>query len=365
MIRLLGRLLGVGVAIFLVVWPLMRSQASGGGPRVMVYTPFPHSTAEMWKEAFEKQTGIHVDQIEEATTQVYSRLRAEKKYPRCDVWIGGGGMVPFIAAANEGLLQPYTPASLQDLPVKRGHLVLRDQDWRWIGVTIIGLGYAYDPKNTSPNDLPDWQQMADPKYRGQFIMYDPAASGTSMLFLEASILKSLRDTGSEDAGWKYLKAIYANMTRYAGDGPPSLMVSRGEVKFGLHFEHQVLQYVEQDPDPDSVHRAMESLQWYLPPDTPVIVDPIAMVHNCPHPEAAKKFIDFIYSPQGQAILHSYFFTINSKQPPAYLNYTLDQMMSHAMDLDVDWMGSHFNSVLLRWQNQIEESHYIWDQWGTP
>src|SRR5207253_6935582 len=84
-------------------------QTASARETVMVYTAFPGRTPDKWAEAFEKKTGIHVEQVREGTTKIYSRLRAEKGYPRADVWIGGGGMVPFITAANQGLLEPYHP----------------------------------------------------------------------------------------------------------------------------------------------------------------------------------------------------------------------------------------------------------------
>jgi len=333
-------------------------------PDLRIYTPFPTGTADRWVVAFNKKyPDLRVEQIKEGTTRVYSRLRAEKGYPRADVWIGGGGMVPFISAANEGLLEPYKPTGWEDLPEKRGNLVLRDKDWRWTGAAIIALGYAYNPRRTPESELPKrWEDLADPKWKDQIMMWDPASSGTAMLFLQAALLRSKMQTGSEEAGWKFLKAFYGNMLRYAEEGPPSLMVSRGEIKIGIHFEHQVLQSLPQKDGPEAVAKAMEDLRWTLPPDSPVIVDPIALIKNAPHPEAARKFIDFIMSPEGQEIINEYFFVMNPKfGPPKYLDYQLSDLTSKAMPMDVDWMGKSFNPIRTRWQSEVERSRWMWEE----
>lgn len=328
---------------------------------VMVYTPFPASVAESWIKPFEAATGIRVQQIKEGTTRVYSRLRAEKGHPRADVWIGGGGVVPFIAASQEGLLEPYRPQGWEDMPETRGNLVLRDRDWRWVGATIIGLGFAYNPTVLTPQEVPQrWEDLADPKWRDQILMWDPSSSGTAMLFLQAALMRSIRNTGSEEEGWRYLKAFYANLPRYS-DTPPSLPVSRGEVRIGIHFEHQVLEFLQQSNDPATIAAAQKTLRWTLPPDSPVIVDPIALIHDAPHAENGRRFIDYIASRTGQTLLNRLFFVQDAScGPPRYLDYTLDQMLAQAMPLDVAWMGSGFNRIRTRWQNEVESSRWLWE-----
>lgn len=329
---------------------------------VMVYTPFPVKIATRWAEAFEAKTGIHVEQVKEGTTRVYSRLRAEKGFPRADVWIGGGGMIPFITAAREGLLEPYHPKGYENLPEKRGNLVLRDRDWRWVGAAIIGLGYAYNPHLTREDELPKhWEDLTDPKWRNEIMMWDPADSGTAMLFLQAALLRARQRTGSEEAGWQWLKAYYHNLKRYSEEGAPWLMVAKGDAKIGIHFEHQVLQAYPKN-DPKALADAKANLRWTILPDSPVIVDPIALIHNGPHPENGKKFIDFIYSHEGMAIINQVFFVLDpSFPPPPNLDYKLDDLLAYSLPLDADWMGDTNDRNRVRWQNQIEESLWIWQQ----
>jgi iron(III) transport system substrate-binding protein len=331
------------------------SPAAGGeGDKVVVYTPFPEITARELAAAFEKKTGIHVEQVLEGTTKVFARIRAEKNYPRCDVWYGGGGMIPFMVAAQENLLEPYP--SPRGGPQKRGNLILRDADWRWQGMAVIALGYAYNPQVLKESDIPrQWSDLADPRWKGKIEMWDPAESGTAMLFLEAALLRAIQDGKGEEAGWEYLTSFYKNLKRYTVEGKPAFNVARGETLIGIHFEHQVLEFLaEQSGGSQQVANVTQNIRWYLPDRSPVIVDPIALVRGAPHPENGRKFIDFVLSEEGQRIVNRFCYTMNPHLPPPRgLDMTLEQVLKKAMPLDPEWMSQKYDAVRKRWQDEVE------------
>lgn len=324
---------------------------------VRVYTPFPETTAQALAEAFEKKyPDIEVEQVLEGTTKVFGRIRAERENPRADVWYGAAGMLPFIAATQEGLLEPYTPKGYVDLPERRGNLVLRDKSWHWMGMVVIGLGYAFNPQVLPPEEAPKtWDELAEPKWKGKIEMWDPASSGTALLFLDAALLRAIQRGQGEEAGWDYLKAFWRNMKGYTRDGKPAFSVARGEVEIGIHFEHQLLEFLEEQSAGLDLQNEQENIRWVLPPDSPITVDPIALVKGAPHPEEAKLFIDFVVGKEGQAIVNQLFFTIDPSFPPPHglKGITYDEFMSRAMRLDPDWMAERLDSIRKRWQDEVE------------
>ncbi len=327
-----------------------------GKERIVVYTPFPVTTAEELSAAFTKKTGIEVEQILEGTTKVFARLRVEKRNPRADVWYGGGGMIPFITATKEDLLEPYIPPEHKDMPFMKGNLIMRDREWRWLPIGIISMGYCYNPQMTPPEEAPKtWDDLADPKWKGQFEMWDPASSGTSMLFLCASILRLMGPNGDETAGWEYLTKVFQNLRRYTREGKPAFSVARGETRIGLHFEHQYLEFLYQQSGGGQLSDVYHNLTWYLPPESPVIVDGLALVKGGPNPEGGKKFIDFCLSDEGQRIVNRFFFSIDPTfPPPAHLEgFTLDKLMENSMKLDIDWMADNYDRLRKKWQNDVE------------
>ncbi|MBI3927965.1 MAG: extracellular solute-binding protein [Armatimonadetes bacterium] len=325
--------------------------------KVVVYTPFPETTARELARAFEEDTGIEVQQVLEGTTKVFARLRAEKNYPRADVWYGGGGMIPFIAATRDGLLEPYKPAGWETMPEKRGNLILRDAEWHWVGMSVIALGYAYNPQITAEQELPaSWDDLADPRWKGHIEMWDPASSGTAMLLLDAALLRYIHSGQGEEKGWEYLTELYKNLKPYTVEGKPAFSVARGHTKIAIHFEHQVLEFLEEQSGGEArVEGTLENIRWMLPPDSPVIVDPIALVKGAPHPENAKKFIDFIMSPRGQKIVNRFFFSIDPSlpPPPGLGDVTLKDLEQKAQELDPVWMAEQYDAIRKRWQNEVE------------
>lgn len=331
----------------------------GGRSKVVVCTPFPDALAIELAKVFQQKTGIEVEQNLDGTTKILARLRIEKRRPRCDVWYSGGGMVPFMTAVREDLLASYTPPALKDLPVKRGNLIMRDSQWRWMALAVVSQGYCYNPKVTPPDQIPKtWDELADPRWKGKIEMWDPAESGTSMLFLEGALQRSIHAPGgSEQAGWKYLAAVFANLKRYTREGKPAFSVARGETGIGLHFENQYLEFLDQQAGGEQLDDTSGNIAWYLPPQSPVMADGIALVKNCPHPENGKKFIDFCLSEEGQKIINRYFFSIYPSMPPpkGLEGVTMDTLMERAMPLDAEWMAANYDRVRQQWQNDIESA----------
>lgn len=326
------------------------------GEKVVIYTPFPEITAKQLKRAFEAKTGIKVVQVKDGTTRLTGRLRAEKQRPQADVWYGGGGIVPFMAAAEDELLEPYVPKGYEDMPAERGNLILRDKDFRWTGMCIIALGYAYNPQVIPEGEIPEtWDALTDPKYRGKIEMWDPGVSGTAMLFLGSSLQRAINRGEGEEAGWEFLRGYWQNLKGYTVEGKPAFNVARGSVGIGIHFEHQVLDFMEEQAG-GSVAGGSENIAWYLPPDSPVSVDPIALIKNGPNPENGKKYIDFVMSEEGQKIVNRFFFSVNPDFPPpqGMPDLTIDSLTDKAQKLDTEWMAENHSRIRKRWQNEVEQ-----------
>ena len=351
-----GRLRGLWALALLTLFAC-RSPFADEGPRVVVYTPFPEITAKELKKAFEEKTGIRVVMVTEGTTKVRGLIRAEKDNPQADVWYGGGGIIPFMNLAEEGLLEPYIPKGYEEMPVTRGNLILRDPEFRWVGLAVIALGFAYNPQVLPPEDVPKtWDDLIDPKYKGMIEMWDPGVSGTAMLFLDSVLMRHIQQGKGEEAGWDYLKAYWQNLKGYTVEGKPAFNVARGASPIGIHFEHQVLEFMEEQAG-GSVAGGSDNIRWMLLPDSPVCVDGICLIKNGPNPENGKAFIDFVMSAEGQAIINRFFFSIDPSMPaPAGVEkeWTLETLSQYAQMLDPVWMSENDDKIRKRWQNEIEQ-----------
>ena len=79
---------------------------------------------------------ITVNFVRMSSGESLTRLRNERENPQFDIW-WGGPIDSFVAAKDEGLLEPYDSANLAN--IKNPDLML-DPDHNWVGIYVGSLG---------------------------------------------------------------------------------------------------------------------------------------------------------------------------------------------------------------------------------
>ena len=84
------------------------SSDGGGksGDRITLYSP---ETPDFTKELAQKYEELHGEKVDvhyAGTNILVNQMMAEKDNPKADVWYGGGGILPFEAAVERGILLP-------------------------------------------------------------------------------------------------------------------------------------------------------------------------------------------------------------------------------------------------------------------
>jgi iron(III) transport system substrate-binding protein len=207
-------------------------------------------------------------------------LKSEKANPQADVWYGGPGTI-FARAVKDGLLAPYRPPWADNVAPES-----RQKDDLYFGVYRTPAMPVYNSKAISAADAPrEWDDLLDPRWKGKILIRDPLASGTMRAVWGYILSKSVRDTGSPDAGFAWLSRLDAQTKEYVFN--PILLyekIVRGE---GLITIWDL-------PDTLLERQRGSPLQYVFPKSgTPVIDDAVGLVAGCRHPELAKRFIDFV------------------------------------------------------------------------
>jgi len=125
----------VGATIFAyraAIWPERK---------LVLYTSVDEQYVSKWAAEFGKATGIKVEYYIDGTQALITRLIAEKRAPVADV-LWGGGPDAYIRAKDEGLLVPYTPATIAQIKEFEGTVNMRDRDWYWYPYSYAWFGFA-------------------------------------------------------------------------------------------------------------------------------------------------------------------------------------------------------------------------------
>lgn len=211
-----------------------------------------------------------------------------------DLYFGGGAPDHNYLAAR-GILQKVDlpKALLEQLPETIGGLRQYDPEGRWYGAAVSCFGIIYNAKLLRQNGLPlprRWDDLASPVMFGRIAAADATQSGSARAAYEM-IIQSAPDW---PAGWAKLLKIFANCKRFtAGASDVPRDVADGEVLAGAAIDFYAYTTIAQSGG---------DIGFAIVPGTTAFTpDPIAMLKGSPHPEMAKRFIEFVLSETGQAL----------------------------------------------------------------
>ncbi len=257
------------------------SAAHAASGKLVVYTSQPDKDAAQTIAAFnEVHPDVSVEWIRSGTTEVMNKLRAEFAAgdPKPDVLLIAD-VVNMESLKRDGRLLAYPEA-----PVGPYSSDTYDADRTYFGTKLITTGIMY---NTNAKIKPtSWKDLIRPEVKGQVTMPSPLYSGAAAIHMGAIT----RTTG---LGWDYYEKLAANNTiPVKGNGAVLRAVSGGEKVYGIVVEFIVIRSKAKGAPIDFV---------FPEEGVSAVTEPIAILRTNKNPEAAKAFVDFILSEQGQRL----------------------------------------------------------------
>jgi iron(III) transport system substrate-binding protein len=283
----LNRLASIRLAVastFLVVVGCGSPESPPTADRtVTVYVSTDRVFSEPVLREYEKRSGVKVSAVydteETKSTGLANRLLAEQARPQADVFWSNEPVRTLVLKSRD-VLASYRSPSAEGIPA-----ALIDPDGYWTGFSARMRVIAYNTKTVAPSEAPQSIfDLADPKWKGQVAMADPRFGSTS--FHVAALYAIAGDQKMDD----FFRRLKANGVRVVdGNSVVRDLVARGEVKTGL-------------TDTDDVNVAIEDGQpvGMVLPDkdglgVPVMPNMVSLIANAPHPEEARKLIDYLLS----------------------------------------------------------------------
>ena len=309
-----------------------------GRTPLTIYSPHGRDHLTLMEHDFERlHPDIDVRWLDLGSQEVLDRLRLEQVNPQADVWFGGPTTL-FQRGVAESLLAPYRPtwASVVD----SGGIGAEDMYYPvYRTPAIIAYNNAAVPDSAVPRD---WEDVLAPRWHQKVLIRDPVASGTMRAIWGMIIERGLRLTNDTAWGMAWLRRLDGQTRTYALS--PALLDAKLARQEGLITLWDL---------PDILISRSKGMPFgYVFPrsGTPVIDDAIAMVKGSRHPDAAREFIEYVGSVEGQLLAAERVFRLPARRDlppervPAWVAEVEKDMVVEPMDWGLlardgaKWMG---------------------------
>ncbi len=280
----------LGAVLAVALWPALSSAQSAAPDEakaksegtVIYYTANRTEVAEKHARGFEKKTGIRVQVFRSGSEKVMAKLESEMQAGRVQadiVNVSDPGY--YFSLTARGLLLPYLSKNAATIPA-----AFKDKDGHWIASRLTAMVMARNTKLLTADQAPKrWIDLADPKWQGKLTIGSPSYGGTSLNWA-AGILKLY--------GWKFFEDFAKNkplMTE--GHQPGMQLVASGERPLSGEMN---------DYDARAGIAKGQPVAIIIPQEGVFLIPtPIAILKASTHPNAAKLFVDYILSEEGQGI----------------------------------------------------------------
>ena len=250
---------------------------------------------------------IKTNGIPAGTPVAYGRIVEWKGKPEADIFWGGESALFEKLAEQKLLVKLELPKPVLDaIPASIGApkpIPLKDPDGYWVGTALEPYGLVYHPRllrRLGVLDLKDWDDLLNPKLKGNVAQCAPTRSSSSNATYEVML-----QSRGEAPGWDWLKKLADNtghFTARSRDVPN--VVAKGEFAAGfavpsyMAFEEKVSGF---------------DIKFVAPKNAFVTPEPMAILAGAKHPKAARAFIEFLLSEPGQRVfMESGLFPISPK-----------------------------------------------------
>jgi iron(III) transport system substrate-binding protein len=267
------------------------AQVLGGAPdeakakaegTLVYYTAARTAVAEKHAKGFEKKHGIKVQVFRSGSERIITKLEAEMQAGRVQadvVSVSDPGY--YFALTTRGALLPYVSRNAATVPD-----AFKEKAGSWTASRLVAMTIVYNTKLIPAKLAPKrWLDLTHPKWKGQLTIANPAYGGTSLNWA-AGIVKL--------HGWKFFEDLAKNNPLLTeGHLPGMQLVASGERLIAAEMNDYDARAAVAKGQPVGI--------IYPEEGTFVIPSPIAILKATVRPNAAKLFVDYILSEEGQTV----------------------------------------------------------------
>lgn len=295
------RLANLCAAILLAALPGCRrspDQGSAAADKVTVYCSVDESFARGILDAFKATSGVDVAVVFDSeagkTTGLVNRIshEADAGRTRADVF-WSSELFNTILLARRGLLESYDSPAAADIPVR-----YRDTQHRWTALAVRGRVIAFNANADETIALPTtWEELAKPEFARTTAFPNPLF-GTTRGHLAAmfalwgpqrgrSFLTRIRENGVliVDGNSAAVRSLLTGRRKIAATDTDDVWVAQARQAFDAGVASIDLRYLDMGDG-----------------GTLLIPCSVAIVKGAPHPQAARRLVDYLVSAEVERLL---------------------------------------------------------------
>ncbi|PJE33344.1 Bacterial extracellular solute-binding protein [Pseudooceanicola marinus] len=251
------------------------------GGKLVLYTSQPNADAQQTVDAFMAEyPDVEVEWFRDGTTKVMAKLRAEFEagQPQPDVLlIADSVTMEGLKAEDRLMAYPEADTAAYEAGVM-------DPEGYWFATKLITTGIMY---NTNAPMVPtSYTDLLSEEAKGKLAMPSPLTSGAATIHMAAL-------TANPDLGWDFYEGLAdQGANPQGGNGGTYKAIAGGEKLYGF-----VVDFL---PIREAVKGA--PVAFVFPEEgVSAVSEPAAILSTAQNPDAAKAFIDFVISEQGQLL----------------------------------------------------------------
>jgi iron(III) transport system substrate-binding protein len=260
---------------------LAAAPALAASGKLVLYTSQPNADAQATVDAFvAAHPDVEVEWVRDGTTRIMARFRAELA--------AGGTPADVLLIADtvtmQGLKQEGLLLAHPDAPTAGYGPGLHDPDGHFFSTKLITTGIVYN--EAAAMRPTSWKDLEGEAAEGQIAMPSPLTSGAAVIHMTTL-------AEHPDLGWAHFEALAANgVMPQGGNGGVFQAVATGEKLYGIVVDFLPIR-----------EAAKGSPVRFVFPEEGVsaVTEPVAILSTTQNPDAAKAFVDFLLSREGQEL----------------------------------------------------------------
>ena len=264
------------------------SNVAQAADEVVVYSSRIDELIKPVFDAYTAKTGTKVKFITDKEAPLMARIKAEGENTPADLLltVDGGNLWQ---AEQMGILQPLNSEVVKtNIPAQ-----YRSSSDAWTGLSLRARTIVYSPERVQQSELSTYEALADENWEGRLCLR------TSKKVYNQSLTATLIETHGAEKTEEIVKGWVNNLATdvFADDTALIQAVDAGQCDVGIVNTYYYGRLHAQQPD------LKARLFWPNQQDRGVHVNlsGIGLTKHAPHPEAARKLVEWMTSPEAQSI----------------------------------------------------------------